>query len=56
MGQMPVKWKKRPPAMRAMAATRNLRIGILGAESSDQRPAAKPNIMVPSVGMKLSVR
>src|ERR1035438_2577264 len=31
-------------------------MGMFGAAASDQRPAATPSSMVPSVGMKLSVR
>src|SRR5579859_7483177 len=56
IGQIPVKCSNRPAAISATAAIANLRRGILGAASWNQRPAITPSNMVPSVGIKLRVK
>src|SRR5689334_14560957 len=55
-GQMPVKCNSNPAAMPMTPATAKRLSGMMGANVRYQRPATKPRIIVPSVGMKLSVR
>ena len=56
MGQMPAKWSSSPAAMPITPAAMRRPIGIRGVLARNHWPAASPRIMVPSVGMKLSVR
>ena len=55
-GQMPVKCSNSPLAMPMAPAASSRFIGMRGADARSQRPATSPRIIVPSVGMKLSVR
>ena len=55
-GQMPATCSSTPPATRAAPATSSQRSGTRGASARSQRPAIRPRIIVPSVGMKLRVR
>ena len=55
-GQMPVKWSSSPAATPITPAISSRSMGMRGALARSHRPATNPRIMVPSVGMKLSVR
>src|SRR5450759_5208528 len=56
IGQIAVKCRRRPEARPIAPAIRSGFIGMRGAETRIQRPAARPRIIVPSVGIKLSVK
>lgn len=56
IGHIPLKCRNSQATIRLAAAMAKRRNGILGAAVINQRPAASPSSIVPSVGMKLSVR
>src|ERR1700756_4607011 len=55
-GHIPAACKSRPSATPATPASSNRRNGMRGALVRNQRPAINPRIIVPKVGIKLSVR
>ena len=55
-GQIPVKCSSSPAATPIAPAASSCRIGIAGADLRSHRPPTNPRIIVPSVGMKLSVK
>ena len=55
-GQIPATCSSNPTAIPPTPASNNCLKGILGAADRNHRPAIDPNIIVPSVGIKLSVR
>src|SRR5580658_1138188 len=56
IGQTPVTCRRTPAARRSTPAITNRLTGIFGAAARNHSPARRPRRMVPSVGMKLSVR
>src|SRR5580698_2050318 len=56
IGQIPVTCSSTPAAIRINPAITNFFTGIFGAAARNHSPARNPSKIVPSVGMKLSVR